>query len=40
MTDKDDLKMMNEDENFAEMLEESLKTQSGRLEPGQSRCPC
>ncbi len=35
MSDKDDLEMINEDENFAELLEQSMSEQSGRLEPGQ-----
>ncbi|MDD2318976.1 MAG: 30S ribosomal protein S1 [Geobacteraceae bacterium] len=35
MTDKDDLEMTNEEESFADLLEQSLSSQSGRLEPGQ-----
>jgi small subunit ribosomal protein S1 len=35
MTDKDDMEKTNEEESFAEMLEQSLSEQSGRLEPGQ-----
>jgi small subunit ribosomal protein S1 len=35
MSDKDDLEMINEDESFAELLEQSMSEQSGRLEPGQ-----
>lgn len=35
MTDKDDLEMTNEEESFADLLEQSLSGQSGRLEPGQ-----
>ncbi len=36
MSDKDDLEKTNEeDESFAEMLEQSLNKQSSRLEPGQ-----
>lgn len=35
MTDKDDLLDATEDESFAEMLEQSLGSQGGRLAPGQ-----
>jgi small subunit ribosomal protein S1 len=35
MTDKDDLEMTDEDESFADLLEQSLSSQSGRLTPGQ-----
>ena len=35
MSDKDDLEKTNEDESFAELLEQSLNKQGGRLEPGQ-----
>jgi small subunit ribosomal protein S1 len=35
MTDTDDLEMTNEDESFADLLEQSLSSQSGRLAPGQ-----
>ncbi|MGA7827008.1 MAG: 30S ribosomal protein S1 [Geobacteraceae bacterium] len=35
MTDKDDLEFTEEDESFADLLEQSLNSQSGRLEPGQ-----
>lgn len=35
MTDKDDLEMTNEEESFAKLLEQSMSSQSGHLEPGQ-----
>jgi small subunit ribosomal protein S1 len=35
MLDKEDLEKTNEDESFAELLEQSLNKQCGRLEPGQ-----
>lgn len=35
MTDKDDLEMTNEEESFADLLEQSLSSQSGHLVPGQ-----
>ncbi len=35
MTDKDDLEMTEEDESFADLLEQSLSSQSGLLTPGQ-----
>jgi small subunit ribosomal protein S1 len=35
MTDNNDMDQTNEDESFAELLEQSMSEQSGRLEPGQ-----
>jgi small subunit ribosomal protein S1 len=35
MTDKDDLETTDENESFADLLEQSLSSQSGRLTPGQ-----
>jgi len=35
MTDNDDLEITEEDESFADLLEQSLNSQSGRLTPGQ-----
>jgi small subunit ribosomal protein S1 len=35
MSNNDERDVMNEDESFAELLEQSLTNQSGRLEPGQ-----
>lgn len=35
MTDNDDLDITEEDESFADLLEQSLNSQSGRLTPGQ-----
>ncbi|MRR53419.1 MAG: 30S ribosomal protein S1 [Deltaproteobacteria bacterium] len=35
MTDNDDLEVTEEDESFADLLEQSLNSQSGRLTPGQ-----
>src|SRR5512136_2557018 len=35
MSDKDDLEMTEEETDFAEMLEQSLKSGSSRLAPGQ-----
>jgi small subunit ribosomal protein S1 len=35
MSDNDDVKNGNEDESFAELLEQSLSNQSGLLQPGQ-----
>lgn len=35
MIDNDDLKITEEDESFADLLEQSLTSQSGRLTPGQ-----
>ncbi|NTW10686.1 MAG: 30S ribosomal protein S1, partial [Chlorobiaceae bacterium] len=35
MSDNDDVKNGNEDESFAELLEQSLTNQSGLLQPGQ-----
>jgi small subunit ribosomal protein S1 len=35
MTDKDDLEFTDDEESFADLLEQSLSNQSGRLTPGQ-----